>query len=64
MFTGAGMRKEDRHKVDLDTLEEICPRPPTTDPVEGEFRNLWPGKFFLEKMADRSEAKNAKRSFA
>ncbi|CBY42034.1 unnamed protein product [Oikopleura dioica] len=34
MFTGPGMRKEDRHHVDLDKLEEICPRPPTTDPVE------------------------------
>lgn len=27
MFTGKGMRREDKHKVDLDDLERICPRP-------------------------------------
>ena len=52
MFTGAGMRKEDRHKVDLDRLEEICPRPPTTDPVEGEFKNLLSIKLSRKEMAE------------
>lgn len=32
MFTGKGMRREDKHKVDLDDLERICPRPTKPEP--------------------------------
>jgi len=32
MFTGKGMRREDKHKVDLDALERICPRPEKPNP--------------------------------
>ena len=54
MFTGPGMRKEDRHHVDLDKLEEICPRPPTTDPVEGNYRQT----FKQETIIHKKETKN------
>lgn len=33
MFTGKGMRREEKHKVDLDRLEILCPRPEKPDPL-------------------------------
>lgn len=33
MFTGKGMRREEKHHVDLDDLERICPRPAKPEPL-------------------------------
>lgn len=40
MFTGKGMRREEKHKVDLDALERICPRPANPDPLPGIYQRL------------------------
>ena len=41
MFTGKGMRREDKHKVDLDALERICPRPEKPNPPPGTRNFSW-----------------------
>ena len=71
MFTGKGMRREDKHKVDLDDLERICPRPEKPAPPGNKVffwdRNLGQKRInFWENMrfavSNRKLAQNSKFS--